>query len=72
MLENQQILQLINLLIIQQGEILSAGRVDIINPDLTLVVNNALGKVESVVGTTLQAKTLVDEGSISTKGDFGY
>ena len=50
----------------QQGEILSAGRVDIINPDLTLVVNNALGKVESVVGTTLQAKTLVDEGSIST------
>ena len=31
----------------QQGEILSAGRVDIINPDLTLVVNNALGKVES-------------------------
>ena len=55
----------------QQGEILSAGRVDIINPDLTLVVNNALGKVESVVGTTLQAKTLVDEGSISTKGDLG-
>ena len=55
----------------QQGEILSDGRVDIINPDLTLVVNNALGKVESVVGTTLQAKTLVDEGSISTKGDLG-
>ena len=55
----------------QQGEILSAGRVDIINPDLTLVVNNALGKVESVVGTTLQAKTLVDEGSISSKGDLG-
>ncbi|TPH03332.1 two-partner secretion domain-containing protein [Haemophilus haemolyticus] len=55
----------------QQGEILSAGRVDIINPDLTLVVNNALGKVESVVGTTLQAKTLVDEGYISTKGDLG-
>ncbi|WP_146115146.1 hypothetical protein, partial [Haemophilus influenzae] len=24
----------------RQGEILSAGRVDIINPDLTLVVNN--------------------------------
>ena len=55
----------------QQGEILSAGRVDIINPDLTLVVNNALGKVESVLGTTLQAKTLVDEGAISTKGDLG-
>ena len=55
----------------QQGEILSDGRVDIINPDLTLVVNNALGKIESVIGTTLQAKTLVDEGSISTKGDLG-
>ena len=55
----------------QKGEILSTGRVDIVNPDLTLVVNNALGKVESVVGTTLQAKTLVDEGSISTKGDLG-
>lgn len=46
----------------QQGEILSAGRVDIVNPDLTLVVNNALGTIESVIGTTLQAKTLVDEG----------
>ena len=55
----------------QKGEILSAGRVDIVNPDLTLVVNNALGKIESVIGTTLQAKTLVDEGSISTKGDLG-
>ena len=55
----------------QQGEILSAGRVDIVNPDLTLVVNNALGTIESVIGTTLQAKTLVDEGSISTKGDLG-
>ena len=55
----------------QQGEILSTGRVDIVNPDLTLVVNNALGKIESVIGTTLQAKTLVDEGSISTKGDLG-
>ena len=55
----------------QQGEILSTGRVDIINPDLTLVVNNALGTIESVIGTTLQAKTLVDEGSISTKGDLG-
>ena len=55
----------------QQGEILSAGRVDIVNPDLTLVVNNALGKIESVIGTTLQAKTLVDEGAISTKGDLG-
>ena len=54
----------------QQGEILSTGRVDIVNPDLTLVVNNALGKIESVIGTTLQAKTLVDEGSISTKGDL--
>ena len=54
----------------QQGEILSAGRVDIVNPDLTLVVNNALGKIESVIGTTLQAKTLADEGSIRTKGDF--
>ena len=55
----------------QQGEILSAGRVDIVNPDLTLVVNNALGKIESVIGTTLQAKTLADEGSIRTKGDLG-
>ena len=55
----------------QQGEILSTGRVDIVNPDLTLVVNNALGTIESVIGTTLQAKTLVDEGSISTKGDLG-
>ena len=55
----------------QKGEILSTGRVDIVNPDLTLVVNNALGKIESVIGTTLQAKTLVDEGSISTKGDLG-
>ena len=55
----------------QQGEILSAGRVDIVNPDLTLVVNNALGTIESVIGTTLQAKTLADEGSISTKGDLG-
>ena len=55
----------------QKGEILSTGRVDIINPDLTLVVNNALGTIESVIGTTLQAKTLVDEGSISTKGDLG-
>ncbi|HHF1638808.1 TPA: filamentous hemagglutinin N-terminal domain-containing protein, partial [Haemophilus influenzae] len=55
----------------RQGEILSAGRVDIINPDLTLVVNNALGKIESVIGTTLQAKTLVDEGSIRTKGNLG-
>ena len=54
----------------QKGEILSTGRVDIINPDLTLVVNNALGTIESVIGTTLQAKTLVDEGSISTKGDL--
>ena len=44
MQENQQILQLINLFDNQQGEILSAGRVDIVNPDLTLVVNNALGK----------------------------
>ena len=55
----------------QKGEILSTGRVDIVNPDLTLVVNNALGTIESVIGTTLQAKTLVDEGSISTKGDLG-
>ena len=55
----------------QQGEILSAGRVDIVNPDLTLVVNNALGTIESVIGTTLQAKTLADEGSIRTKGDLG-
>lgn len=55
----------------QKGEILSTGRVDIVNPDLTLVVNNALGKIESVIGTTLQAKTLVDEGAISTKGDLG-
>ena len=55
----------------QKGEILSTGRVDIINPDLTLVVNNALGTIESVIGTTLQAKALVDEGSISTKGDLG-
>ncbi|WP_239658992.1 hemagglutinin repeat-containing protein, partial [Haemophilus parainfluenzae] len=55
----------------QQGEILSTGRVDIVNPDLTLVVNNALGKIESVIGTTLQAKTLADEGSIRTKGDLG-
>ena len=55
----------------QQGEILSTGRVDIVNPDLTLVVNNALGTIESVIGTTLQAKTLVDEGSIITKGDLG-
>ncbi|STP02805.1 filamentous hemagglutinin outer membrane protein [Haemophilus parainfluenzae] len=55
----------------QKGEILSAGRVDIVNPNLTLVVNNALGKIESVIGTTLQAKTLVDEGSIRTKGDLG-
>ncbi|WP_432744567.1 hemagglutinin repeat-containing protein [Haemophilus influenzae] len=55
----------------QQGEILSAGRVDIINPDLTLVVNNVLGKIESVIGTTLQAKTLADEGSIRTKGNLG-
>ena len=55
----------------QKGEILSAGRVDIVNPGLTLVVNNALGKIESVIGTTLQAKTLVDEGSIRTKGDLG-
>ena len=56
----------------QKGEILSTGRVDIVNPDLTLVVNNALGKIESVIGTTLQAKTLVDEGAISTKRRFGY
>ena len=55
----------------QKGEILSTGRVDIVNPDLTLVVNNALGTIESVIGTTLQAKTLVDEGSIITKGDLG-
>ena len=55
----------------QKGDILSTGRVDIVNPDLTLVVNNALGTIESVIGTTLQAKTLVDEGSISTKGDLG-
>ncbi len=55
----------------RQGEILSAGRVDIINPDLTLVVNNVLGKIESVIGTTLQAKTLADEGSIRTKGNLG-
>ena len=55
----------------QKGEILSTGRVDIVNPDLTLVVNNALGTIESVIGTTLQAKTLVDEGSIRTKGDLG-
>lgn len=55
----------------QKSEILSTGRVDIVNPDLTLVVNNALGKIESVIGTTLQAKTLVDEGAISTKGDLG-
>ena len=55
----------------QKGEILSTGRVDIVNPDLTLVVNNALGKIESVIGTTLQAKTLADEGSIRTKGDLG-
>ena len=71
MQENQQILRVNQSLDNQQGEILSTGRVDIVNPDLTLVVNNALGKIESVIGTTLQAKTLVDEGSIITKGDLG-
>ena len=47
------------------------GNYEGISQDLTLVVNNALGKIESVIGTTLQAKTLADEGSIRTKGDLG-
>ncbi|STO92934.1 filamentous hemagglutinin outer membrane protein [Haemophilus pittmaniae] len=54
----------------QQGEILSNGRIDITNPALTLMVNNALGKIESATGMQLQAKGLIDEGAIKTRGDL--
>ncbi|TGZ98959.1 filamentous hemagglutinin N-terminal domain-containing protein, partial [Rodentibacter pneumotropicus] len=54
----------------QQGEILSTGRVDITNPNFTLVVDNTLGLIESLSATTLQAKTLINESSINTKGDL--
>ena len=54
----------------QQGEMLSAGRLDVVNPELSLEVDNTLGQIESVIGTSLQAKTLVNEGTINTKGDL--
>ena len=54
----------------RQGEILSNGRIDMTNPTLTLMVNNALGKIESATGMQLQAKGLIDEGAIKTRGDL--
>ncbi|OOF35619.1 hemagglutinin repeat-containing protein, partial [Rodentibacter heidelbergensis] len=54
----------------QQGEILSTGRVDITNPHFTLVVDNTLGLIESLSSIILQAKTLINEGSMKTKGDL--
>ncbi len=54
----------------RQGEILSTGHINIINPGFTLAVDNTLGKLDSAISTALQAKSLVDEGSINTQGDL--